>query len=154
MLSKAAHGIGEAIESTNWRTATGRITRSELIMSSRDSRPGETGVLASRRQSKNYSAAIEYAFEVNGVVYEGTRIAAVKEMSGDISVAQAILDKYPVDEHVSVAFQPDKPENCLLEPGSLGGALGLILLGTCFGGLPLFLLRVVWKSNKPNTQDA
>lgn len=146
ILSKAAHGISQAIQSADWQTANGRITRSELSASAGDSRPGQSGDRSSQHRTIAYSAVIEYEFEVDGVVYQGNRVAAVKEMLGNASVAQAIVDKYPINQQVTVNYQPDKPENCLLEPGSWGGATVMIILGSCFTVFPLFLLRVAWKS--------
>ena len=152
IFAKAFRGIGEARESGSWPTVTGRITRSEMEVDTEDSRVTKR----SRSDSRFYSARIEYEFEINGSVHQGTRIAAIQDMNADKLHVQKILDKYPVDRVVTVSYRPDDPSVCVLEPGSWGGVVVLFGLAAVFTLLPLGILIAVWRigRNGANTQTS
>ncbi|MCA9058424.1 MAG: DUF3592 domain-containing protein [Planctomycetaceae bacterium] len=143
LLTKAFRGVQEARESAGWPTAPGKITRSEMSVSQQDSRSGDRQITGHR--SNFYTALVEYEFDVNGEQHQGNRVAAVQEMIAKESHARAILDQYPVDKVVMVAYSPLNPDTCVLEPGSWGGAVIMLILGCCFTAIPMIFLIVIRK---------
>lgn len=140
LVYMATDGMREAGESASWPRTAGKIVRSEMKVTTGDDGPG-------RRSSSGpaFEADIEYAFDVNGIAYHGSRIASVKDMNAKRSRAQSILDRYPVDGRVMVSYRPDDPSVCVLEPGSWGGALVQLALGVFFILVPLVLVFTIWK---------
>ena len=139
---KAIRGVGEAQESGSWPTAAGRIVRSEMDVETRDEHISKQ----SRSDARFYTAGIEYEFDVNGVLYRGSRIAAVQDMNADREHVLKVLNKYPLDGAVAVSYNPNDPGVCVLEPGSWGGVGVMMGLGTVFTLLPLGLLIAVWRT--------
>ncbi len=151
----AIDGMREAGESASWPRVEGKVTRSEMNVSTRKDEPGRR----TRSGTKFYEASVEYEFEVNGMTYRGSRIAAVKDMNAKEARAQKTLDKYPVDRRVMVSYKPDDPSVCVLEPGSWGGAIVQLALGVFFILVPLILAFTLWRLSPksstppPQTQD-
>ncbi|MBC7821990.1 MAG: DUF3592 domain-containing protein [Planctomycetaceae bacterium] len=147
LLFLAFDGMREAGESASWPRAEGKVIRSEMNASTRNDEPGRR----KSSDSKWYEATVEYEFEVNGMTYRGSRIAAVKDMNAKQSRAQATLDKYPVDRRVMVSYKPDDPSVCVLEPGSWGGALIQLGMGVFFVLVPLGLVFTLWRLSSKNS---
>lgn len=147
MMVKAFRELNESREAPDWPIAPGKVTRSEMSVSTDTHR-------SSRQQqesgpSQYYQAKIEYEFQVADVTYHGTRRTAVEDMIANQSHAESVLRQYPVNQAVTVSYKPDDPRQCVLEPGGWGGFFVLLPLSLVFTGASTVLLWVVWKVRAP-----
>jgi len=88
------------------------------------------------RAQRNY-AYVQYAYNVGGVPYDGSRV------STDLFFVdyRAVLSRYRVNQPVQVYYNPNNPRDALLEPGSLEG-IWLVGGAILFYGL---VLRRLWR---------
>jgi hypothetical protein len=150
LVVKGVKAIGESRESRTWPTASGRIVRSEMVQGQRRSTRRDGNNRSLTETSTTFEAAIEYEFEVNGVKRRGTRVTIAESITNR-SIAQKLLDKYPLDRTVTVTYKPDDPSVCVLEPGSWGGVVVYFALGTVFLSIPVVLLLVIRKTTRPHS---
>lgn len=121
--------LDNAKASAQWPSVEGIIERSE--------------VTTSRSSGKNkktmYTADIDYRYSVEDKEYRSSTIAfGGRVSSSSSSSAYAITKRYPVGQQVPVYYEPQKPENAVLEPGvTLMSYLvyGIGLLFLVIGGL-------------------
>lgn len=143
-------GIREAHESVSWPTVPGRITKSQLAVSTHEVRDRDRG--QRRRTSNSYSAGLVYEFKLDdGLPRLGSRISVVSDQIGDEAYAKALLEKYPVGREVTVSYKPGQPEECVLEPGRWGGVGFQFLFAGAFIILPLGFLRIIWNPAAADT---
>jgi hypothetical protein len=142
----AYRGIQEAQQSLQWPTVVGRIVRSGVDVSVHRDRSTDRD--RRNRETRSYSAGIEYEFEVNGQPVNGSRITVISDQFGSKSWAEATSQKFPVGTEVKVSYNPTKPEQCVLEPGGWGGVGFLLILSAVFGLFPPLVLKGIW-STKP-----
>lgn len=142
----AWRGIIEAQESLKWPTAPGRIVRSGVDVSVHRDRSHDRD--RRDRETRSYSAVIEYEFEVDGQTVKGDRIAVISDQFGSKAWAETTAQKFPVGTEVTVSYHPEKPEQCVLEPGRWGGAGFFLILAGVFGLFPPLVLKAIW-STKP-----
>ncbi len=122
-----------AIASTSWPSAVGKISKSEVIM-----RRGSGGG-QSVSTSVTYHADIEYDYAVDGENIKGSRIVFGDLGTADRSDADAISDKYPKGTSVTVYYKPNEHEVSLLEPGLRTSAWLPVFLG-----VPFLLIGLAW----------
>lgn len=151
LIVKGVKTIEESRESRTWPTAPGKIVRSEILQET-SSRRNRSDGRNKTTTSTSYRADIEYEFEINGEKHLGKRVTIAESITNR-SIAQKIVDKYPRDRAVTVAYKPDDPSVCVLEPGSWGGSIVYFALGTFFLSIPVVLLIVMRKLNKPPTDS-
>jgi hypothetical protein len=147
MMAKAFRGLNESRVARAWPSVPGKVTRSTMSESTDTHR-------SSKQQQESapstyYQAQIEYEFQVAGVTYHGTRRTAVQEMNANRGHAESILRQYPVDQAVTVYYQPDDPSQCVLEPGGWGGFFIMLPLSLVFTGIPIVLFRDIWRARCP-----
>jgi hypothetical protein len=144
----AYQAIQEAQQSLNWPTAPGRITRSGVDVSVHVERShgGDR-----RRTSRSYSAVVQYEFAVAGRTFSGTRITVISEQFGSKAWAETTSAKYPIGREVTVSYNPERPDSCVLEPGRWGGAGFLLILAGIFSVFPPLVLRAIWSSRPLST---
>jgi hypothetical protein len=142
----AYRGIVEAQQTLQWPTASGRIIRSGVDVSVHRDRSNNRD--RRDRETRSYSAEIEYEFEVDGQTVKGSRIAVISDQFGSKSWAETTVKKFPVGTDVKVSYNPARPEQCVLEPGRWGGAGFLLILAVVFGLFPPLMLKAIW-STKP-----
>jgi hypothetical protein len=58
-----------------------------------------------------------YEFSVEGITFNGNRVAYGDYGSNSPSHARRIANRYPKGKSVTVYYMPENPEECLLEPG-------------------------------------
>lgn len=120
-------------ESRDWSFVKGEILRSEVVRMD--------GGGNSRK-----SAFIEYKYSVNNKKYWSTAISF-----GDLIAATSVVHKkvsaYPKGEIVRVYYDPEYPDNAVLEPGAhptalIPGILGVMLvIGALSFAVYLYSLR-------------
>lgn len=94
--------------SENWSTATGTVTKSSVREIRSNDKDGHL--------ESSFYPEVNYSYQVIGQVYEGNRIAfgaesGHKRKDGALSV----LEKYPEGKNVTVYYDPNKPEDSVLE---------------------------------------
>lgn len=134
------HSAGERTKS--WPVTDGTIESSQLesYMSTSTSGSG-----SSRRTSTTemFRPQIRYRYQVDGREFSGTRVWAVDYSSSGRGEMQAVVDRYPVGQAAQVHYDPEKPENAVLETGA--GWLGTIFMaiGIFFVLLGSILFKVI-----------
>jgi hypothetical protein len=109
-LVKFALNMGKANRAMNWPTVEGRVT--ESLVSTHRSRRSDSGA-----RTNLYGALVRYSYMVKGVEYSGERVTFADTHNSDRSKAEAILARYAIGAAVRVYYNPEDPQNALLEPG-------------------------------------
>jgi hypothetical protein len=128
--------------SQTWPSTTGRILLSEIrISQTRD----DDGNL----QAPSFYPYVEYDYILNGQVYKSHKLGfGGHEMFTTHELAAAKLAPYPVGANVQLFFNPQKPDDSVLErvaPKSKAGlVVGIIMLalGAC-GGLGILVSLIM-----------
>jgi len=99
--------VEEATVSETWPTTTGLITNSNIQQSESD---GTT----------MYAAKINYDFTVDNKSYSGDRITLTSGNSTTSSIREVKkeLQAYPTGTNVKVYYDPELPNNAVLQPGA------------------------------------
>jgi hypothetical protein len=111
-------------DSLQWQETKATITKCEVI--------GRGGL----RRRRSYSLQIEYSYSADGREFIGRRINGAGEAGLDV---KAIAQKYPVGSLHPVYYDPNDPEQAVLEPGFSGsnivwfGMGSMLLLGSLVG---------------------
>jgi len=109
-----------ANRAATWPIVPGKVVSSGVEIERDSSDTGSKRVL--------YRARIEYAYEVDGHRYRGTRVRfGVDLRSGSRERAEAQARRHPVDQEVDVRCDPADPTNAVLEPGVKGAPMLLVL---------------------------
>lgn len=126
-----AKDIGDAKQSVYWPSEMGKIISSSVDTSRSSSGRGSS--------STSYHAAILYEFTVDGITYNGNRVAYGDFGSSNSSHARRIVNRYPEGKEVKVYYSIDNPEKCVLEPGLKGQAYVFPGIGLAFMAAGLFM---------------
>jgi len=100
--------VEEAEVSENWPTTSGEVTASDISQYTND------------KGKIMYSTAINYEFMVDNKSFIGDRVSLSSNGSSTSSLKQVkkALKTYPVDAKVTVYYDPELPNNAVLEPGA------------------------------------
>ncbi|HQA29700.1 MAG TPA: DUF3592 domain-containing protein [Brevefilum fermentans] len=137
LIIHAQRSKRKALQSQSWPVTKGIITES-TITTMEDEEDGTT-----------YLPVIRYAYEVGGMIYDGKRVV----FGGDIEFnthqkAAEFLVAYPVDQEVSVYYNPEKPHEAVLQQAAhrtaVGLVIGIILLGISCCFLSLMVMGIIW----------
>jgi hypothetical protein len=103
--------------SRNWPTAPGTIVMSQLITKT-DANLTEIRDLLT---TTTYGAKIRYSYTVAGRSLKGGRVGwTAGRLARTDHDARKRMTKYPVGQQVTVYYQPDNPENAVLETAAEG----------------------------------
>lgn len=138
MLVVGVIGLRRAAASTDWPTTQGVIVSSEVERVRRND--------PERGFTWTYHARISYGYSVGGEPYTGDRVGVGDYGSNTNHHARSVVRQYPVGSHVTVYYDPDRPQIALLEPGVRPMAFVIPGIGVAFvlfGGLcfTVFLLH-------------
>jgi hypothetical protein len=136
-FSRTGRGWRDAAALHTWPTVTGTITESRVRYDAPYDDPD---------YSHAYSPVVRYEYTVAGVTYKSAEFGDRDPVTEDR--AQAIIDRYPVGEPVTVYYDPAHPHASALEQGrgsAPWGKLALGLVGLLTGGVMVFIavLRIV-----------
>ena len=130
LIIHAQRSKRKAMQSHSWPVTKGIITEAN-IKTKEDEEYGTT-----------YIPIVRYTYDVDGMGYEGKRIAFGSDMAFGIrKKAVEYLAAYPVDAEVSVYYNPEKPNEAVLQQvaqrTAVGIVIGIILLvvSCCFMSL-------------------
>ncbi|HEX5183369.1 MAG TPA: DUF3592 domain-containing protein [Allosphingosinicella sp.] len=118
----------KAQASETWPRAPGKLLRAEILVE--ESSSGEGGT------TTWYNPAVAYAYKVADRKLEGKRLRFGNARSTIRKRAEAMLAPYAVGATVSVRYNPEKPEECVLESHA-PAATALILAAA---GIPILVL--------------
>jgi hypothetical protein len=123
--------VRKATSAQAWPTATGRVVSCEVIEEESTDREGGT--------STWYNPVVTYAYTAGGRELTGQRLRFGNYRSASRKKAEAALAPYAVGSTPAVRYNPEKPEECVLEttrPGPL--YLVMALFGLLFIAFGLF----------------
>ncbi|HDS08103.1 MAG TPA: DUF3592 domain-containing protein [Bacteroides sp.] len=110
MIVSALLSMYKARKTEFWRQATGKVLESDVAKNIR-STGGNT-------KTTTYRPEICYNYQVDDQEYVSDRIGVTGSYSSSSPAkAYRITTKYPVDKEVTVYYDPNKPDQSVLETG-------------------------------------
>ncbi len=117
------------LRSRRWPCITGVVTISKAV-----------SVRTKQNREPKWAPQIRYQYTVNKTKLTGTSIRfGMEGLSAGRKFAATYIDRYPVGKVVQVFYEPDRPENAVLEPGisvehlwPMGIGVALLVLGFAF----------------------
>jgi hypothetical protein len=126
--------VGKAKAAENWPTAAGRVLSSEVVEEESTDREGAT--------STWYNPVVTYSYAAGGRELTGRRLRFGNYRFASRKKAETALAPYPAGASPMVRYNPDSPEECVLETAKPGPIyLIMALFGFLFIGFGLF-----WRS--------
>ena len=117
-----------------WLDAPGKIVSSQV-----DRRGGSSG------RNQYYVPLVSYTYVVNGRERAGSRLRFGTARTRSRAAAEKLLAPYPAGAEIKVRYDPDNPDQSVLEPGRVGGnlLLGAIACAAIFlGGVAIIVMAV------------
>ena len=99
--------LADAADSETWPSVTGTVVTSEV----ETNRSGD---------GNSYSARIIYDYTVDGETYRAGKVTVMDGSSSRSAPARDLVEQYPVGSAVEVFYNPDVPEDAILQPGATG----------------------------------
>lgn len=116
-------------ESQEWPRVTGTITNVNISKDTDTDAEGFTTV--------TYKPEIEYQYEIGGNQFTSTRVSfGGTRTYNSYKKAEEATAKYPLDGAISVFYNPQQPEEAVLEQGTKG-TMALIIAGIVFLGISM-----------------
>lgn len=118
---------GKAKASETWPTAVGTVHSATVVEEESSDRDGNS--------STWYNPVVVYSYSVAGGSYEGRRLRFGNYRRTSRAKAEAMLASYRAGGSAQVRYNPERPEECVLEtvkPGpvyAIMAAAGLIFIG-------------------------
>lgn len=123
--------VGKAKAAETWPTAMGTVASCDVVEEESTDREGHT--------STWYNPVVDYSYKVGGREYRSTRLRFGNYRSASRKKAEACLAPYRAGGPATVRYNPEKPEECVLEtkrPGPI--YLIMAVFGLAFVGMGLF----------------
>jgi hypothetical protein len=125
--------VGKAKAAETWPTAPGRVISSEVV--EEESRDREGGA------STWYNPVVTYTYSAGGRELTSRRLRFGNYRSASRKKVEAALAPYPAGATPAVRYNPENPEECVLETAKPGPLyLIMALFGFLFIGFGLFWL--------------
>ena len=141
-----------AIASESWPTVEGKVTRSEITSVIREVERDGISV-----KETHYIPHVSYHYTVNGLAHISDKVSFVEASYDETcsSCANAIRNVYPKDTIVKVHYNPEKPDESVLEAGLQMRTFSPLAMGItfCLAGTLFFFLGLYGKEvqyNKTN----
>ena len=125
LLFSARNAKRKARASLTWPTVPGKVIASDIKVTVSTSKSGE-----SEYQTEHFRPIVKYQYSVQGVEHSCSRIAFGATNTAQ-SAADAIMARYPAGADVTVHYNPEKPEEAVLETRE-SGATALTILAVVF----------------------
>jgi hypothetical protein len=123
--------VSKAKAAESWPTALGKIVSCEVIEEESRDREGHTTTW--------YNPTVTYSYTAAGSALHGSRLRFGNYRSGSRNKAEAAMAPYPPGSTASVRYNPERPEECVLETRKPGPIyLVMALFGLLFIGFGLF----------------
>ena len=115
IVALAISSLREAAAMKRWPVAKGRVLSSTVQEYQADAGSGNFG--ASRARMTLYRPVVVYEYEVDGKRFRGDRIAQSPGMNKNVPyLAEQTAQRYPSGSAVDVRFNPNRPNESVLEP--------------------------------------
>ncbi len=114
--------LKNALATNKWPVTKGTITSAEV-----------SGAV-------KYYPSIKYAYTVDGVEYTSDRISNMNFNTKKRSVAEAVVNKYPLGSETKIYYNRSDPSASLLEPGINTGNILLLAFGILLLAIPVLCL--------------
>jgi hypothetical protein len=126
-----ARAVGKARASETWPTAPGKVVSCEVIEEETTDREGATTTW--------YNPVVTYSYNAGGRELTGQRLRFGNYRSGSRKKAEAAVAPYPAGSMPTIRYNPEKPEECVLETKKPGPIyLVMALFGLLFVAFGLF----------------
>ena len=123
--------VGKAKASESWPSAMGRVASCRIVEEESTDRDGNT--------STWYNPVVDYSYSVGGREYQSQRLRFGNYRSASRKKAEAMLVPYPAGATPTVRYNPERPEECVLETRKPGPIyLVMAIFGLLFVGAGLF----------------
>jgi Protein of unknown function (DUF3592) len=126
--------VGKAKAAETWPAAPGRVLSCEVVEEESTDREGGTTTW--------YDPVISYAYSAGGRELTGRRLRFGNYRSSSRKKAEAAMAPYPVGARPAVRYNPERPEECVLETRKPGP----IYLIMALFGLPFIGFGLYWNS--------
>ena len=113
--------VSKARASETWPTAMGKLTRSEVLVEEDRDRDGSSRTW--------YNPVVAYSYSVAGQAIEGSRIRFANMRRGSRKGAEEVLARYRLGDSVTVRYNPEKPNESVLESRKPGPVYLILALG-------------------------
>ena len=124
--------VGKAKASETWPTTIGSVLSSEVVEEESRDREGGT--------STWYNPVVRYSYSAGGRQLQASRLRFGNPRSASRKKAEAAIAIYPVGSSTTVRYNPEKPEEAVLEtkkPGPLYLVMALF-------GIPFIVVGLLW----------
>jgi hypothetical protein len=126
--------VAKAKASESWPSATGRVVACDVVEEESTDREGNTTTW--------YNPVVNYAFDVGGREYRSQRLRIGNYRSSNRKKAEAMLAPYPAGSSPTVRYNPERPDECVLETRKPGP----IYLVMAIFGLLFVVAGLFWDS--------
>jgi hypothetical protein len=126
--------VNKAKAAESWPTAMGKVVSCEVIVEESTDREGGT--------STWYNPAVTYAYSAGGQQRTSSRLRFGNYRAASRKKAEACLAPYTPGGSVPVRYNPEKPEECVLETKK-PGPIYLVMAGF---GLLFVAMGLFWTS--------
>lgn len=141
MLIKLIRNMAQAKQSEHWLTTTGKIISSDL--------DAQTNTDDEGFSTTTYIAKILFAYEISGVPYQGDCIDFDYGMrTSNLRIQQAIIERYPEGSSVTVYYDPEKPDQAVLER-KVNGAFTTLVVAAIFISIGIIIAVTSLGVNPP-----
>lgn len=115
LIIHAQRSKQKAMQSQSWPVAKGIITQTDIRAQEHD-------------ETIRYVPVVRYTYEVVGMIYEGKRVSFGSDMEfGSRQKAAEYLTAFPLDTEVSVYYNPEKPNEAVLQQVARKTTVGLVI---------------------------
>lgn len=121
-----------AYSAMSWPRSDGRVVSSQTVQ-------GCGG-------GRSFLPRVRFEYSVNGVTYDGERVAFGNPGCGSFEHAQSIAARFPAGAAVPVYYEPRNPNEAVLLVGEVLSDTWLGLAGTLF-----FAVSLIWISSKAHS---
>jgi hypothetical protein len=123
--------VSKAKAAETWPAAAGRVVSCEVVEEESRDREGGTTTW--------YNPVVTYSYNAGGRELTGKRLRFGNYRSASRKKAEAMLGAYPVGATPMVRYNPERPDECVLETRKPGPIyLVMSLFGLLFIGFALF----------------
>lgn len=123
--------VGKAKAAETWPSAMGKINNCDVVEEESRDREGDTTTW--------YRPVVAYSYSVAGRDFQSERLRFGNYRSGSRKKAEAMLAPYVPGGTTAVRYNPEKPEECVLETSKPGPIyLVMAAFGFLFIGFGLF----------------
>jgi len=141
MLINLTQHYGKLKQSKNWLSTNGKIISSDLDAHISTDDDGY--------QTTTYLAKVNFTYEVSGRTYKSDRVNFDYGMrTSNVRKPQSVVEQYPSGSDVTVYYDPEDPQQSVLEK-RVNGAFTTIMVSAVFIGIGVIVAVTSLGVNPP-----